>query len=370
MTAPMKFPKSAHVAHPDRRRPRRPSRSRDGRPERRRHVDARARPSTSGPGTRTRRGRWPSRARRRRADGCARMKSLPPVSPTSRGYLLVASDVLTHGAPHTLEGGRGAREVDATQVRAGQDRVAHGGSIHPAAYVDDAVRQARLRAAGAIPLYQALWAAVFDPRLPQHHVAHEGRRHPRQVHADGREVEGRSPRTRSHPAGGSPSCSTSVPGLLLGCSDSGAASAKWTLKRRKSMASARRVDLRLVRRLRLAQHGGGIEKNGPGNAWPAAPRRAGRWPHGPTKGIRAHSGQARAAASIAFVDLRLAALVDVREHVRLSGAAGRPRTSCRCGRPRRRSRTGSRSARPASPRAASAEPGARTSPARTRVEPR
>ena len=61
---------------------------------------------------------------RRSAEACAKMKSLPPVSPTRRGIVFVTLEVFADGLPHLMENGGAAGEVDARQGGMAQGRIA------------------------------------------------------------------------------------------------------------------------------------------------------------------------------------------------------------------------------------------------------
>ncbi len=114
------------------------------------------------------------------------MKSLPPVSPTKRGYVRVLADVLADALPHAIENGRAAGEVNARQLGRIDEDVRDLDRV-PRQEVDDARRQA----SGFEHLERVVAAQHRGgSRLPNDRVAHEGRRG-RQVPANRREVEWR-----------------------------------------------------------------------------------------------------------------------------------------------------------------------------------
>ncbi len=120
------------------------------------------------------------------ADGWATMKSLPPVSPTIRGYErydAMLSPICFHRPWKTA---RGSGEVDACQVRVGHRDVGHRLAV-AGHHVDDARRETRLLE----QQHEQVRGVLLRRRgLPHDGVAHQ-RRSGRQVAGDGGEVEGR-----------------------------------------------------------------------------------------------------------------------------------------------------------------------------------
>ena len=158
--------------------------------------------------------------------------------------------------PHRVEDGGGAREVRAGQVAAREHRVRdhHGIAGH---HVDDARRQARFDQQ-AHDVVRAQHRR--RRRLPDDRAAHQ-RGRARQVPANGREVE------RSH--GVDEAFETAVVGLVPHPPVGDRLLAVELLRVVRVEAEevgqlARRVDLGLVRRLRLVEHRGGVERGAPG----------------------------------------------------------------------------------------------------------
>ena len=163
----------------------------------------------------------------------------------------VAPDVAPDGLPHALKRRGRSREVDAGQRGRGERRVADLGA-RARHHIDDAGRQAR----GLEDLHDAVGGVERGRRrLPHDRVAQDrGRR--RQIAADRREVERRD---REHEPLERPVLEP-VPGAgrgqrllaidLLGEGD---------VEPPEVDQLARRVDLGLMRRLRLAEHRGGVQ---------------------------------------------------------------------------------------------------------------
>ena len=183
------------------------------------------------------------------------MKSLPPVSPTSRGYAAVRSDVGADVLPHRLEHGGAAGEVDAGQLRRVEGDL---GDHHRVAghEVDHARRQP-----GGLEQPQGVVGAQHRARrrLPDDRVAHQ-RRRGGEVAADGGEVEGRDRVDEALEA----AIVALVPhrggrDRLLGHQVGG----ERDVEAPEVDQLAGRVDLRLEHRLRLPEHGRGVERVAP-----------------------------------------------------------------------------------------------------------
>ena len=178
----------------------------------------------------------------------ARLAHQPRVVPVPR-------DVLADGAPQMLEGGGGAGEVDAGQVRVGQRDLGHRLPV-PGDQVDHPGRQpGRLEQAHEVVRRELLGRR----RLPHHHVA-EQRGRGRQVARDRGEVERRDgqheafERAVLHPVPGA--------GRRLRLLAEHAPGVVHVVAPEVDQLTGR-VDLRLERRLGLPQHGGGVHGGAP-----------------------------------------------------------------------------------------------------------
>ena len=234
------------------------------------------------------------------------MKSLPPVSPTRRGYDWYFAMFCADRLPHALEDLGAAGEVNAREIRRGQQRVGdHAGAARQE--VDDARRHAR-RLEHAHHVVRAQHRA--RRRLPDRHAAHQhGRR--REVAADRREVERRHrvdeaferPVLELVPDAGAVDRLLGVE--LLRVAD---------VEAPEVDELAGGVDLRLEHRLRLAQHRRRVDASARqvvASSSAALSRTAAR----SSNGHADHSRRAASAALIAMLDVLRLGHVPVGEHV-------------------------------------------------------